>query len=221
MPRPLRVGVDARHLGGGRGVARYTSQLLANLAREYPKDRWLLLAGAADDELGALPNVSVKRHPVPGRVLFGAAALTGWPRLDALVGEPIDVIWLPAVAPVALSRATPYVLTVHDTSFEHRPQDFTAYERVWHRLARPRSLARRARLVIVPAPHVRDELVSGWGDRGVSGARRRRGRVCVFGLAARRRPGLRVGSRPLSARGRRDRAPQGPAAARSRICPRA
>ena len=35
----------------------------------------------------------------------------------------------------------PLVLTVHDRSFEDRPSDFTAYERLWHRLARPGALA--------------------------------------------------------------------------------
>ncbi len=158
--RALRVGVDARHLGGGRGVARYTAQLLDRLAREYPDDRWLLLA-PGPDRLGELPNVVVRQHPLPGRVLFGAAALTGRPRLDRLLGA-VDVVWIPAVAPVAVSVSMPYVLTVHDTSFEQRPRDFTAYERLWHRLARPRRLARRARLLIVPSSPVRDELVRGW-----------------------------------------------------------
>jgi glycosyltransferase involved in cell wall biosynthesis len=162
VQRALHVGVDARHLGGGRGVARYTSQLLDRLAREYPDDRLVLLA-PADDPLGALPNVSLKRHPLPGRVLFGSAALSGRPRLDRLFGAHVDVVWIPAVAPVALTPSTPFVLTVHDTSFEQRPGDFTAYERLWHRLARPPQLARRARLVIVPSAPVRDELVRAWG----------------------------------------------------------
>ncbi len=147
VQRALRVGVDARHLGGGRGVARYTSQLLGCLMSDNPDDRWLL----------------IRHHPLPRRLLFGSAALTGRPRLDRLLREPVDVIWLPAVAPVAVSASMPYVLTVHDTSFEQRPGDFTSYERFWHRMARARDLARRARLVIVPSAPVRDELVDRWG----------------------------------------------------------
>jgi glycosyltransferase involved in cell wall biosynthesis len=86
------------------------------------------------------------RHALPSRVLFGAAAVSGRPRLDQLVG-PVDVVWLPAPAPVAVGR-TPYALTLHDLSFLERPGDFTAYERVWHRLARPRALARGAARVL-------------------------------------------------------------------------
>ncbi len=154
VQRALRVGVDARHLGGGRGVARYTSQLLGCLMRDNPDDRWLLFAAR---------GAPVKHHPLPGRLVYGAAALTGRPRLDRLLRQPVDVVWIPAIAPVAVSASMPYVLTVHDTSFEQRPEDFTSYERLWHRLARPRELARRARLVIVPSPAVRDELVGRWG----------------------------------------------------------
>jgi len=57
----------------------------------------------------------------------------------------------------------PYVLTVHDLSWEERPGDFTAYERVWHALARPRRLAQRAARVVVDAGVTRDAIVARWG----------------------------------------------------------
>ena len=105
----------------------------------------------------------MRRHPVPGRVLFGAAAVCGRPRLDRLFAAPPDVVWAPTVAPMALSAGVPLVLTIQDLSFELRPGDFTAYERVWHRLARPRALARRADRVIVLAAPTRGQLVDRWG----------------------------------------------------------
>ena len=71
-----------------------------------------------------------------GRVGNVTAATLGRPRLDRLAGG-CDVVWCPAPAPVAVPTGTPLVLTVHDLSFEHRPGDFTAYERLWHRVARP------------------------------------------------------------------------------------
>jgi glycosyltransferase involved in cell wall biosynthesis len=70
----------------------------------------------------------------------------GRPPIDMLCGGA-DVVWLPAPAPVAPGRA-PYVLTIHDLSFEDRPGDFTRYERLWHRLARPGLLAGGAARVI-------------------------------------------------------------------------
>jgi glycosyltransferase involved in cell wall biosynthesis len=167
----MRVAVDARALAHSRGVTRYASALLTALAREHPDDRWLLFAPgrgplgemAQVAELEVLPNVSLRRHRVSGRALFGAAAITGRPRLDRLAGAAPDVVWAPTVAPLALSARIPFVLTVQDLSFALRPRDFTAYERLWHGLARPRTLARRAQRVIVLAEPTRAQLVARWG----------------------------------------------------------
>jgi glycosyltransferase involved in cell wall biosynthesis len=188
----VRVGVDARALTGSRGVTRYTGALLDALARRYPQDEWrLFVPGRAElpaaQALAGLPNVHLRRHPLPGRALFGASALARRPRLDRLLGGSPDVVWAPAIAPLALSPHVPLVLTVHDLSFALRPRDFTPYERLWHRLARPRALARRARRVIVPAPPTRDQLIGLWGLDGA------RVRVVPEGV---RRPGAPVDPEP-------------------------
>ena len=154
----MRVGVDGRSLvgGGARGVAHYTAALLEALATEFPADEYrvLLPRGRAMVPRG----VVAVRHPLPSRVLFAGGGLS--PRLDRLAG-PVDVVLLPAPAPVAVSG--PYVLVVHDRSWEMRPGDFTRYERLWHAAARPRSLARRAAAVLCDAEAVRRELLSEWG----------------------------------------------------------
>jgi glycosyltransferase involved in cell wall biosynthesis len=95
------------------------------------------------------------RHPLPSRLLFASGR-----RLDRLVG-PVDVIFAPAPAPLR-PGAAPFVITVHDRSWEVRPEDFTRYERAWHRLARPRALARRAAAVLCDASAIRDELLIEW-----------------------------------------------------------
>src|SRR3954453_16299206 len=107
-------------------------------------------------------GVRVVRHRLPGRALFGAAAVARRPRLDRLLGG-VDVVWAPAPAPLALSLGVPLVLTVHDRSFEGRPGDFTRYERLWHRLARPRALAARAAAVACDAEAGRADLARAWG----------------------------------------------------------
>jgi glycosyltransferase involved in cell wall biosynthesis len=105
--------------------------------------------------------VRVVRTRAPGRALFGPAAVTGEPSLARLLGD-VDVLWIPAPAPVAPGDL-PYVLTVHDRSFEERAEDFTAYERAWHRVARPRALARRAARVVTDTAAVAQELRDAWG----------------------------------------------------------
>lgn len=161
----MRVLVDGRHLAGGRGVGRSTRALLGALAAGFPDDEWHVVVprdAPSVPETLRHENVTVHRARLPGRALHGAGALLGRPRLDRLAGLRPDVTWLPAVAPAAPGDA-PYVLTVHDLSFERRPRDFTVYERAWHAAARPRRLAARAARVVADGEAVRDELRAEWG----------------------------------------------------------
>ena len=142
----MRVAVDGRALRPGtaraRGVARYLRSLLERLERDEPGDEYVLVD--------------------PGRARLATAALAGRPRLDRLAGG-CDVVWLPAPAPAWVSAETPYVLTVHDLSFEHRSRDYPLYDRAWHRLARPARLARGARLVLCDSEATRRAAIEEWG----------------------------------------------------------
>jgi len=159
----MKVGVDARHLAAGRGVAHYTRGALQALAAAHPEDEWrCFIPGRGPVDAPAGDNVVLVRDRRPSRIVFGAAALLRRPRLDRLLGGDVDVVWLPAPAPVALTAGTPYVLTVHDLSWEERPRDFTGYERRWHRLARPPALARDAARVSAVSQVTADRAVASW-----------------------------------------------------------
>jgi glycosyltransferase involved in cell wall biosynthesis len=142
----MRVAVDGRALRPGgaraRGVARYLRCLLEELRRLFPEDEYELVD--------------------PGRLRLATAALVRRPRLDRLA-RGCDVVWLPAPAPAALSRGVPYVLTVHDLSFEHRAGDYPLYDRLWQRLARPARLARGAERVLCVSAATRRAVVEEWG----------------------------------------------------------
>lgn len=143
----MRIGVDARHLAAGRGVARYLRQTLGALAERHPGDELIaFVPGRAPVDVPA--GVTLRRHPLPGRALFAAGALTGRPALERLCGGGLDVVWVPAPAPVGLDGSAPLVLTVHDLSWVVRPRDFTPYERAWHAAGRLDRLARRAAQVV-------------------------------------------------------------------------
>jgi glycosyltransferase involved in cell wall biosynthesis len=193
----MRVGVDARALLAGRGVARFTRGLLATLAERFEGDEWLAFVPGRAPVAPVHPRVVLVRHRLGGRALFGAAALARRPTLAALVGGA-DVVWLPAPAPVA--PGAPYVLTVHDRSWERRPHDFSAYERAWHALARPRALARGAAAVTADSHAVAAELAAAWGacatvvSPGVTAlpARPRPGRYLLYVGAREPRKGLDV-----------------------------
>ncbi|HEU4656980.1 MAG TPA: glycosyltransferase, partial [Capillimicrobium sp.] len=160
----MRVGVDARHLPEGRGVARYLQRTLAALADAFPDDEWHALVPGRDAlAWRPRPNVELHRTALPGRLLFGLGAAVGRPTVSGLLGREVDVVWLPAPAPAGLDPRVPTVVTVHDLSFEQRPGDFTAYERLWHRAGRLARQARRAARVIAVSGATRDAVVERWG----------------------------------------------------------
>lgn len=157
----MRVAVDARHLGRGRGIARYLASLLEALPAADSEIEWV--AVAPRERIARLPpNVESVPAPALPRAANMAAALAGRPRIDRVAGDA-DAVWLPAPAPVAWSAGIPMVLSLHDISWEERPSDFTAYERAWHFAARPRRLARRASRVACVSRATRDAaLAAGW-----------------------------------------------------------
>src|SRR5687767_14484261 len=123
----MRIGVDGRALSAARerrGVAVYVERLLAELARLAPEDEYRVLVDG-DPRDGAVPDAPnvITVRVSGGSVRRASAALVGRPRLDRQLGGP-DLVWIPAPAPVAVSPGVPYVLTVHDLSFAHRPEDF-------------------------------------------------------------------------------------------------
>ena len=163
----VRVGVDGRSLGRRRGSAgsRTIRAPCWALAAEFPDDEYRVLLPRGRGRRS--PRGRQRRPPpAPRRAsLFGAAAVAGGPRLDRLLGG-CDVLWAPAPAPLALGDGVPFVLTVHDRSWELRPR----------RLHALRARVARAR---APAP---------------AGRARRAGAVRHGGRA--RRADRRVGPRP-------------------------
>lgn len=156
----MLVGVDARALAARRGVARFTRRMVEALAALDGVAVRALVPGR--EPVAPVAGVELTRTRAPSRVVHMAGAVAGYPRVDTLLGGgEVDVTWLPA--PVPVGAGDPYVLTIHDLSWEDRPQDFTRYERLWHRAARPPAIARRARAVVCDAPSVAEQVRERWG----------------------------------------------------------
>lgn len=152
----MRVAVDARHLGRGRGVARYLESMLTELALRHPETEWVAVGARARDR-PLPPGVVGAASALPPRLANAGSALAGHPRIDRLAGGA-DVVWIPAPAPAAWSPQVPAVMTVHDIAWEQRPSDFTAYERAWHAAARPRRLAGRCSRVVCVSETTRQAI---------------------------------------------------------------
>jgi glycosyltransferase involved in cell wall biosynthesis len=164
----MRIGIDGRTFAdpAARGVRRYASRLIAALADGFPEDELSVLvrgrAMGTGPQLPPRPNVVGYRRRLR-RLPHAAGGLAGFPRIDRTLPERPDVVWMPTIAPLATSRGVPLVLTVQDLSWDRRTEDFTRYEVLFHRIARPHRLAKRARRVVCLSRTVADEATNRWG----------------------------------------------------------
>jgi glycosyltransferase involved in cell wall biosynthesis len=158
----MRIGVDARELGGrATGVGRY----LAGLLREWSG---MPAAAAHDFVLYAPepPGTTLDSRRFRHRAIAGPPG-TWWeqvklPRVAA--HDHLDVFFAPAyTAPLGLD--VPTVLTIHDLSYVAHPEWFRVREGIRRRWL-TRQSASRARAIITVSAFSRGEIVEQFGEAG-------------------------------------------------------
>lgn len=172
------IGVDVRPLGELRGgVYEYTRHLLATLVglvaarREYTLLLVSLGAKPIDIEshVGVVLGDRVKAvHIGSAGKFYAAAVLTGASiPLDELVeracGVRPDIFLCPNVNFMSFTSKTPFVLTIHDASFELFPETFTIKQRLWHRLVNIPRLVRLATRIIAVSNKTQEDLCALYG----------------------------------------------------------
>jgi glycosyltransferase involved in cell wall biosynthesis len=149
----LRVAIDATPLTVPTGgIARYTAELAAALAAEYPSDEYLLVSdqiwkggpGAVNLRPGRLPHRWIAR-----RWWLAGLPFTLWrQRIEVFHGTDFAVPYVPL---------TPAVLTLHDLSPWHEDERRAVSATRIRR--RTPFLLRLAAMVITPSESIRREAV--------------------------------------------------------------
>jgi len=164
----MRIGIDIRSLSANRqtGVDEYICNLLPSLFREGENDQFHLLYNSF---LGNIPekiefwkkfnNVEIYEYHWPSKLLNLSLWQLGYPKLDKLINK-IDVFFLPNVTFSAFSKNIPRVVTFHDLSFEHFPEFFSPYGRLWHWLVNPRKQAKEASKIITVSRTTAEDIHS-------------------------------------------------------------
>lgn len=131
------------------GTGRYSRELAQALVRQAPPGSVVHGVTAFHRRGLAVPDLPVRRLPLPRRALV-AAWERGWP---PRVGG--DVVH--ALTPLSPARHGRLVVTVHDAVPWTHPETLTPRGARWHRAMVERA-AREADLVVVPTQAVADEL---------------------------------------------------------------
>lgn len=149
----MRIGVDARELGGhATGVGRYLQCLLREWGLAASPHHWVLYS--PDGRLGVPPGLQAEVVLVPGEgnTRWEQGALARAVRRD----RP-DVLFAPGYT-APLTTGVPLVVAMHDVSFSAHPEWFHWREGLRRRWL-ARLAARRARAVITISAFSRDEIV--------------------------------------------------------------
>ncbi len=163
----MRIVVDCRAFLGGRvsGVEVAATSLLTTLFSLMPDDEFVLFVNAFSSPEPSLSwarqydNVRIVRWRIPNIVFNLSLWLFERPRLDRCVGGA-DVVLMPNINTMAVSRRCPLVVVFHDMSFHHVPWTFSWKRRAWHYIVNPRRLARRAKHIIAVSEATRDDVIS-------------------------------------------------------------
>ncbi|MBI4122532.1 MAG: glycosyltransferase family 4 protein [Parcubacteria group bacterium] len=160
------IGIDARVLlEGTGGVFVYAKNLLERLlplAKRHTVKLFANRRSQGNDALlhsfARMPNVELHRFRFPNALLNASFRFRGSPCIDRLVGG-CDVLFMPTFGYGAWSEHVPLVLTMHDISFAFFPECFTWRQNLWHRLAQPRELCRRASRIISVSESTKRDIV--------------------------------------------------------------
>ena len=154
--RKLRVGIDGRAFASpAAGVRRYVANLVPALgALDEPLEIVALGGSPADAVSHGLEHVPAPSYP-PTNLGW---TLVGLPR--AASRARVDLIHSPAYTG-PFSAAVPFVLTIHDVSYERHPEWYP-YRRDWLRRAFYRRSARAAAHILTVSEFSAGEIAAAY-----------------------------------------------------------
>lgn len=169
----MTIAIDLRPLLGENvsGVKTYIRNLVPLLlSLSSRKHRFILFVNAFNKKatqrvlrsFHGLSAHTVSTH-VPNTILNILLALFRWPKLDRLIGQPIDLFFVPDPRPIALSRGVKRVTTFHDLSFAHLPRMFSLRSRFFHFLSRPRLQAQESDRILAVSAFTKRDLQKTYG----------------------------------------------------------
>lgn len=113
----MRIGIDARMLGGGYGIGRYLEQMILHLAKLDSKNEYVLFLKKENFDLLTLP-VNFKKILVD-IAWYSFAEQLKLP--SAIQKENVDLMHFPHFN-VPLFYRDPYLVTIHDLIMFHYPR---------------------------------------------------------------------------------------------------
>lgn len=156
------------------GIPEYTRQLLGELVPLLEKTSITPIFFSSGKHKANLPAIAKSaRHihiPASNRLLNARIALSGQPTIENLVFARVKraphsrvVVFAPNINLLALEKDTKLVTTFHDLSFEYYPELLSKKEWWWHKLVKPRAIAKRSQTIISVSRSTTNDLKKLYG----------------------------------------------------------
>lgn len=162
----MNIAIDLRPLMSGKisGVETYIIGMLKALFELDSKNNYTLWYNTYKDvDISHFPtdypNVKIKRTRIPNKILNISLSIFRWPKIDHLIGEKIDIIWVPDPRPTPVSSNCKKICTFHDLSFEDFKYSFNLKTRLWHKILCPKKEAKEADHIVSVSNFTKSQLV--------------------------------------------------------------
>ncbi len=163
----MLLAIDIRNLQGGSwsGVGVYTDQVIRSLLATDTHAECVLFSNSFSTSGAPIKhNNALNVHMRWPNMFFHAAMrFFQYPQIDIgiekIMGKTVDVFFSPNFHFTALRRTVPYVITIHDLSFELYPEYYSLKRRLWHALVQPKKQCEQAAAIIVPSHHTKTDLI--------------------------------------------------------------
>lgn len=163
----MNIGVDIRPLAekNWKGISWYIYNHLKKILEIDKKNRYFLFYNGFKKHpfLKELKtNAKILVFNYPNKFFNLSLSLLNYPKIDNLIYKKykikIDIFWLPAFNYFCINK-TPYILTVHDISFEIFPEFFTKKQLLWHKIINPKKLSKNAIKIIAVSNNTKNDLI--------------------------------------------------------------
>lgn len=157
----MKILVDIRGIRDGfkGGIGEYTSEIISYLTKKSRYEYTLLSSGFFKNKERYLDSIKEINIPHSNKILNFSLKFFSRPYLDYFKKENFDLVFMPNINITSIRKKTPYIVTIHDLSFEIYPEVYSIKMRLWHKFINPKELIINASKIIAVSESTKQDIM--------------------------------------------------------------
>ncbi|MFA5318205.1 MAG: glycosyltransferase family 1 protein [Patescibacteria group bacterium] len=161
----MRIGIDIRTLMDKHysGVSEYTLNLLRAIFEQDRMHQYKLFYNSYHDISDRIPkfdypNVEIIKFSYPNKILnYLLFKIFKWPKIDKKIGG-VDIMFMPHINFIALSKECKKIITIHDLSFLRYPYYFSIRHNFWQKNINTKKLLKKFNKIIAVSDNTKKDI---------------------------------------------------------------